>query len=134
MENPGVMSLWIGNFRTKQSLKEYVEIKFDEVGDRIQSKFMRDFNLDFIDYNQDLLESTLIEDSTTSLTTLLSGSSYETEILSQFVEHYGEELPEIYDSVIRLYDFEYDGDIDEVKFKSGNLIYMGSAVYEEWDE
>ncbi|KAA0745182.1 hypothetical protein DN389_11980 [Bacillus sp. AY3-1] len=134
MENPGVMSLWIGNFRTKQSLKEYVEIKFDEVGDRTQSKFMRDFNLDFIDYNQDLLESTLIEDSTTSLTTLLSGSSYETEILSQFVEHYGEELPEIYDSVIRLYDFEYDGDIDEVKFKSGNLIYMGSVVYEEWDE
>ncbi|MCU4766522.1 immunity 22 family protein [Bacillus toyonensis] len=134
MENPGVMSLWIGDFRTKQSLKEYVEIKFDEVGDRTQSKFMRDFNLDFIDYNQDLLESTLIEDSTTSLTTLLSGSSYETEILSQFVEHYGEELPEIYDSVIRLYDFEYDGDIDEVKFKSGNLIYMGSVVYEEWDE
>ena len=71
------MSLWIGNFRTKQSLKEYVEIKFDEVGDRIQSKFMRDFNIDFIDYNQDLLESTLIEGSTTSLTTLLSGSSYE---------------------------------------------------------
>jgi len=134
MENPGVMSLWIGNFRTKQSLKEYVEIKFDEVGDRTQSKFMRDFNLDFIDYNQDLLESTLIEDSTTSLTTLLSGSSYETEILSQFAEHYGEELPEIYDSVIRLYDFEYDGDIDEVKFKSGNLIYMGSVVYEGWDE
>lgn len=134
MENPGVMSLWIGNFRTKQSLKEYVEIKFDEVGDRTQSKFMRDFNLDFIDYNQDLLESTLIGDSTTSLTTLLSGSSYETEILSQFVEHYGEELPEIYDSVIRLYDFEYDGDIDEVKFKSRNLIYMGSVVYEEWDE
>ncbi|HDR7613251.1 TPA: immunity 22 family protein [Bacillus mycoides] len=134
MENPGVMSLWIGNFRTKQSLKEYVEIKFDEIGDRIQSKFMRDFNIDFIDYNQDLLESTLIENSTTSLTNLLNGSSYEAEILSQFVEHYAEELPETYDSIIRLYDFEYDGDIDEVKFKSGNLIYMGSVVYEEWDE
>ncbi|WP_411501274.1 immunity 22 family protein [Bacillus thuringiensis] len=134
MEKPSVMSLWIGNFRTKQSLKEYVEIKFDEVGDRIQSKFMRDFNIDFIDYNQDLLESILIEGSTTSLTTPLSGSSYEAEILSQFVEHYGEELPETDDSVIRLYDFEYDGDIDEVKFKSGNLIYMGSVVYEEWDE
>lgn len=131
MENPEVMSLWIGNFRTKQTLKEYVEIKFDEVGDRIQSKFMRDFN---IDYNQDLLENTLIEGSTTSLITLLSGSSYEAEILSRFVEYYGEELPETYDSVIRLYDFEYDGDIDEVKFKSGNLIYMGSVVYEEWDE
>ncbi len=76
----------------------------------------------------------MIEGSTTSLTTLLSGSSYEAGILSQFVEHYGEELPETYDSVIRLYDFEYDGDIDEVKFKSGNLIYMGSVVYEEWDE
>ncbi|EOO65105.1 hypothetical protein IIC_06164 [Bacillus cereus VD021] len=134
MENPGVMSLWRGNFRTKQSLKEYVEINFDKIGDRIQSKFMRDFNIDFIDYNQDLLESTLIENSTTSLTNLLNGSSYEAEILSQFVEHYREELPETYDSIIRLYDFGYDGEIDEVKFKSGNLIYMGSVVYEEWDE
>ena len=95
---------------------------------------MRDFNLDFIDYNQDLLESTLIEDSTTSLTTLLSGSSYETEILSQFVEHYGKNCQK---SMILLLDymiFEYDGDIDEVKFISGNLIHMGSVVYEEWDE
>ncbi|PFK32906.1 hypothetical protein COI93_19170 [Bacillus cereus] len=74
---------------------------FDEIGDRIHSKFMRDFNIDFIDYNQDLLESTLIENSTTSLTNLLNGYSYEAEILSQFVEHYGEELPETYDSIIR---------------------------------
>lgn len=134
MENPGVMSLWIGNFRTKQNLKDYVEIKFDEDGDRIPSQFMRDFHLDFIEYNQDLLESTFIEDSTTSLALLLSGSSYEVDILPQFVEHYGEELPEGYNSAIKLYDFEYDGEVDTTKFKSGNLIYMGSVVYEEWDE
>ena len=130
MENPGVMSLWIGNFRTKQNLKEYVEIKFDEVGDRIPSQFMRDFHLDFIEYNQDLLESTFIEDCTTSLALLLRGSSYEADILPQFVE----QLPEGYNSAIRLYDFEYDEEVDETKFKSGNLIYMGSIVYEEWNE
>jgi hypothetical protein len=90
---------------------------------------MRDLNIDFIDYSQDLLESTLIEDSTTSLTTLLSDSSYKAEVLSQFVKCYRGEFPETYDSVIRLYDFEYDGDIDEVKFKSGNLIYMEAVVY-----
>lgn len=134
MENPGVMSLWLGNFRTKQSLKKYVEIKFDEMGDRIQSQFMKDFNIDFVEYNQDLLECTLIENSNSSLATLLGGSSYETEVLSQFMEHYGEELPETYDSVIRLFDFEYGGNIDEVKFKSGQLIYMGSVVYEAWVE
>ena len=91
---------------------------------------MRDLNIDFIDYSQDLLESTLIEDSTTSLTTLLSDSSYKAEFLSQFVKCYRGEFPETYDSVIRLYNFEYDGDIDEVKFKSGNLIYMEAVVYE----
>ena len=90
---------------------------------------MRDLNIDFIDYSQGLLESTLIEDSTTSLTTLFSDSSYKAEFLSQFVKCYRGEFPETYDSVIRLYDFEYDGDIDEVKFKSGNLIYMEAVVY-----
>ncbi|MGG2016497.1 immunity 22 family protein [Bacillus sp. S10(2024)] len=134
MENPDVMSLWIGNFKTKQNLKEYVEIKFDKVGDGIPSQFMRDFHLDFIEYNQDLLESTFIGDSTTSLALLLRGSSYEADILPQFVEHYGVELLESYNSAIRLYDFEYDEEIDETKFKSGNLIYMGSVVYEEWNE
>lgn len=66
----------------------------------------------------------MIEDSTTSLTTLLSDSSYKAEFLSQFVKCYRGEFPETYDSVIRLYDFEYDGDIDEVKFKS-----VEAAVY-----
>ncbi|MFP9130289.1 immunity 22 family protein [Niallia sp. BSM11] len=131
MENPGVMSLWIGNFKTKNNLKEYIEIKFDEVGDRIQSEFMNDFGMDFTSYNQDLLEISFRAVSTASLTTLLSGSSYESVILLQFVEHYGEVFSETYDSVIKLYDFEYEGNIEKVKFKDGNLTYLGSVYYEE---
>ncbi|WP_255257304.1 MULTISPECIES: immunity 22 family protein [Bacillus] len=60
MENPGVMSLWLGNFKSKEMLQKYVEIKFDEKGDRIPSQFMRDFQINFIDYNEDLLEITFI--------------------------------------------------------------------------
>ena len=88
----------------------------------------------FTNYNQDLLEISFSKVPTASLTTLLSGSSYESEILLQFVEQHGEELPVIYDSVIKLYDFKYAGARDEVKFKNGNSTYMGAVFYEEWDD
>ncbi|MGM0923926.1 MAG: immunity 22 family protein [Bacillota bacterium] len=134
MENPGVLSLWLGNFPTEDELKQYVELKFNKLGDRISSKFMQDFNIDFVDYNQDLLERTFINHSTKSLKVLLKGSSYEDKLLPQLIEHYGESIKENFNSVIRLYDFEYNEVVDEVKSANKNILFMGAVTYEEWDE
>ncbi|MFJ8526920.1 immunity 22 family protein [Bacillus sp. NPDC094106] len=135
MENPGVMSLWLGNFKSKEMLQKYVEIKFDEQGDRIQSQFMRDFQIDFIDYNEDLLEIAFIDISTTSLQLLLEGASYNERIVSQFIDYYGKHMSESYNAVIKVYDFEHNEDIEEVNVvENGQLVFAGAAVYEEWGE
>ncbi|MDM5186409.1 immunity 22 family protein [Bacillus sp. DX4.1] len=135
MENPGVMSLWLGNFKSKEMLQKYVEIKFDEQGDRIPSQFMRDFHIDFIDYNEDLLERTFIDISTASLQLLLEGASYNEIVVSQFIEHYGEHMLESYNAVIRVYDFEHNEAVEEANVVgNGHIVFAGAVVYEEWEE
>ncbi|PDY46417.1 hypothetical protein COL30_21120 [Bacillus pseudomycoides] len=125
------MSLWLGNFKSKEMLQKYVEIKFDEQGDRILSQFMRDFQIDFIDYNEDLLEITFIDISTTSLQLLLEGASYYEKIISQFTDYYGERMLESYNAVIRVYDFEYS---EANAVENRNIVFAGAVVYEEWEE
>lgn len=126
--------MWLGNFSTEDELKQYVEIKFNKLGDRISSKFMQDFKIDFVDYNQDLLESTFINHTTKSLKVFLKGSSFEDKILPQFIDYYGETIEGNFNSVIRLYDFEYNEVVDEVKSANKNNVFMGAVTYEEWDE
>lgn len=61
MENSGVVSLWFGNCSNKDTLSKYIEIKYDDKGDRIPSSFMNDFQIDFTEYNHNLLECTCSE-------------------------------------------------------------------------
>ncbi len=131
IENLGVMSLWLGNFKSKEILQEYVKIQFDEQGDRIPSQFMRDFHIDFVDYNEDLLEITFIDISTTYIQLLLDGASYYEKITSQFTDYYGERMLESYNAVIRVYDAEYS-EVNPVENR--RVVFAGAVVYEEWEE
>ncbi|HDR7659162.1 MULTISPECIES: immunity 22 family protein [Bacillus] len=131
MESPGVVSLWSGNCTSKMVLRKYVEIKYDNEGNRIPSRFMTDFQIDFIEYNQDLLECTYNEHVTSSLSELLQNASYSELIISELIDFYGENLEEQYNTVIRLYDFEYEELVEEAKLDSRNFKYIGSVIYED---
>ncbi|MCU5097584.1 MULTISPECIES: immunity 22 family protein [Bacillus] len=131
MESPGAVSLWFGNCTSEMVLRKYVEIKYDNEGNRIPSRFMTDFQIDFIEYNQDLLECTYSEHVTSSLSELLQNASYSELIISELIDFYGENLEEQYNTVIRLYDFEYEELVKEAKLDGRNMKYMGSVIYED---
>ncbi|WP_242214116.1 immunity 22 family protein [Bacillus cereus group sp. BfR-BA-01383] len=131
MESPGAVSLWFGNCSSKVVLRKYVEIKYDNEGNRIPSRFMNDFQIDFTEYHQDLLECTYNEHVTSSLSELLKNASYSESMISELEEFYGENLEEQYNIVIRLYDFEYEELVEEAKLDGRNLKYMGSIIYED---
>ncbi len=123
MENPGAVSHWFGNCSNKDILSKYVEIKFDDNGDSIPSSFMNDFQIDFIEYNQDLLECTYSENPTPSLSELLKNASYSDSIIVELEEFYGKTLEEEYNIVIRLYDFEYEEFVEEAKLDGRKLTW-----------
>ncbi len=131
MENPGAVSLWFGNCSDEDLLSKYVEIKYDNAGDRIPSSFMNDFQINFLEYNQDLLERTYNEYPTSSLSELLKNASYSDSLISELEDFYGESLEEPYNIVIRLYDFEYEELVEEAKLDGRKLKYMGSVIYED---
>ena len=131
MESPGAVSLWFGNGTSEMVLRKYVEIKYDNEGNRISSRFMTDFQIDFIEYNQDLLEYTYSEHVTSSLSELLQNASYSESIISELIEFYVGNLEEQYNTVIRLYDFEYEELVEEAKLDGRSLKYMGSVIYED---
>lgn len=131
MDSPGVVSLWFGNCTNEDFLRKYVEIKYDEKDDRVQSTFMRDFEIDIIGYNQDLLELTYSDSATSSLSELLKNASYSEIMLQELVEFYGDKLTEKYNVAIRLYDFEYEVGIEEAVLDDKKLTFIGSLIYEE---
>ncbi|MBH0156651.1 immunity 22 family protein [Fictibacillus sp. 5RED26] len=131
MENLGAVSLWFGNCSTEDLLRKYVEIKYDNKGDRIPSSFMNDFKIDFLEYNQDLFECTYNEYPTSSFSELLKNASYSDELISKLKDFYGESSEKKYNIVIRLYDFEYEELVEEAKLDGRNLKYMESVIYED---
>ncbi len=131
MNNPGAVSIWLGNYSSEEFIIEYLSVKYNEHGDGVPSKFMIDFKIDFIDFDEDLLEYTYINSPTSSLTELLKNSSYSEIMIRELAEFYGDELTEKYNAAIRIYDFEYEETVEETILNGRRLVYMGSVIYEE---
>ncbi|KQO01440.1 hypothetical protein ASF12_14765 [Paenibacillus sp. Leaf72] len=130
MDSPGTVSLWFGKCDSEDEMRHYLAIKFDEQGDRMKSKFMIDFHLDFIDYNEDLVEFTYLNLPTTSIAELLKNASYSESMTNELVDFYGDELSEECNVVIRLYDVEYEGAVEEAILHGEKIEFMGSVIYE----
>lgn len=41
-----MVSIWLGNIKNENSIEEYVDLKYDEDGESVPSKFFIDFNID----------------------------------------------------------------------------------------
>ncbi|MDD1511795.1 immunity 22 family protein [Priestia megaterium] len=125
MEQVGYVSLWIGKFSTSEKLEKYLLVAYTEEGDAIPSQFEKDFKVDY--YDEDFSEAHYAEQDIRKLSRLLEGCSYDDVVIPNFVEKYGEYLPDGFTSMILIYDFQHnkksDNEINGVK-------YLGSIRYE----
>ncbi|MEJ9306855.1 immunity 22 family protein [Priestia megaterium] len=125
MEQIGYASLWIGKFSTSEELEKYLLVAYTEDGDAIPSQFEKDFKVDYFD--EDFSEAHYANQDMRKLSHLLKGCSYDDVVIPNFVEKYGEYLPDGSDSMILIYDFQHnkksDNEINGVK-------YLGSIRYE----
>lgn len=100
------VSLWLGKFSTSDEFSEYVETDFSEDGDYIKSKFQEDFGI--MEYNLDFMEKDWLSDYCDDLESLLSGFSYDYQIIPEFQKIICKEKLINYNSILLLYDFEYE--------------------------
>lgn len=115
------VSLWLGLFENADEFKDYIEVLYDEDANYIPSKFQKKYGIK--KYDLDAIESDWISDRCSDAESLLTGFSGDYEIIPQFQEMLKNKNIENYNSIILLYNFEYDGSnyIDE------KLQYIGCA-------
>ncbi|MGZ0880265.1 immunity 22 family protein [Priestia megaterium] len=125
MEQIGYVSLWVCKFSSSEELENYLLVAYTEDGDAIPSQFEQEFKIDY--YDEDFSEALYADEETLNLLQLLEGCSYDDVVIPNFVEEYGEYLLNGFNSMILLYDFQYNK-------KSGNELsgvkYLGSVRYE----
>ncbi|KWW21740.1 hypothetical protein AS888_04330 [Peribacillus simplex] len=107
MEYSGVVSVWFGVSKSFENLEEYVDIKYTEDGDSIDSKFGTNFEFGY--YDEDNIEICFYEKPKNNIDDILNDFSYSEVIIPNIKELVnGDNLTYWINSVIVLYDFQYD--------------------------
>ncbi len=123
MEKEGFVSLFIGNSKSYNDLQNYILNSYTEDGDLLSSEFEKDFNIDY--YNEDFREVEFYDEPSNDLRVLLEGFSYDEEIIPKFIELCGERLNQEANSVILLYNFQYNGNVNE----KNQFRFLGTVQY-----
>ncbi|QPA30749.1 immunity 22 family protein [Thermaerobacillus caldiproteolyticus] len=123
MDKEGFVSLFIGSSKSYKDLQNYILNSYTEDGDLLPSEFEKDFNIDY--YNEDFREVEFYDEPSNVLRFLLEGFSYDEEIIPKFIELCGERLNQEANSVILLYDFQYNGNVNG----KNQFRFLGAVQY-----
>lgn len=127
MQKENSVSLWLGNIKLSKDLNKYLKVKYSVDGDLIPSDFAKDFKIRR--YDDDFREAEFYEEPSNNIYELLEGFSYDNVIIDYFKSILKETLSESYNTVILLYNFEYDSSVIEINNSSGYFKYIGSTKY-----
>ncbi|WNF34865.1 immunity 22 family protein [Aeribacillus composti] len=94
-----------------------------EDGDLLPSEFEKDFNIDY--YNEDFRKVEFYDEPSNDCRVLLEGFSYDEEIIPKFIEFCGDCLNQEANSVLLLYNFQYNGNINE----KHQFRFLGAVQY-----
>lgn len=129
MEKNGVVSLWLGNMKTDEFLKDYVDLKYTDEGEWQKSQFLIDFNIDMDNIEEDFIEKVLYTETNDDIETLLLGCSYENIVIPNIKKIINNKLNDKFNAVILLYNFEYNGEEIYINNEHYKIKYIGSVLY-----
>ncbi|GKX65860.1 immunity 22 family protein [Inconstantimicrobium mannanitabidum] len=131
MESKGQVSIWVGNFSEFKELERYVESGYTEDGDSVDSKFEADFGIEY--YDEDFREINMFEEPQESFTCMLQEHSYYNSIIKNYTKEQNDCLGTKYNSIILLYNFNYNKNVKEIQESDRYIKYIGSVEYDEMD-
>ncbi len=129
MEREGYVSIWIGIFSSDSELQKYLELGFTDDGDYIPSQFMKDYNIDVEDFEEDFLERNWINKATISINELIKRCSYEDRVLNEINTFKSDHNIEKLNTAVLLYNFQYDGKIECIEYDDCTLRFYGFVKF-----
>ena len=106
MIKKNMVSLWLGKFDSSYEFDEYVDMKFDEDGNYINSNFQKEFSI--LSYDLHSIEKDWIDNTCNSVEELLYGFSYDEIIIRKFKDVIKCKDLSKYNSILLLYNYEYE--------------------------
>jgi len=108
MQKQQKVSLWIGNFTSQTALNNFLKENFTDDGD-VSSQFMEAFQIDYIDHD---FQEVYFYKNETSKEKIFNNFSYIDSFLTEIPETNWQQ----YNSIILLYNFEFQRNIKENKY------------------
>ncbi|HEK9100075.1 immunity 22 family protein [Bacillus pfraonensis] len=130
MEYKGMASLWLGTSQSLNQLQKYVDMEYTEDGDSIDSKFGVNFGFGYYDEYQ--IEIMFYEEAKIHIEEVLQDFSYSEIIIPRFKDLMKRvDVEDNINSVIVLYDFQYDGEKVKDAYEGLEFIFVGAVPYYE---
>ncbi len=107
MKNEKFVSLWVGNTKSEEELKNYVKLVYTDNGECLSSSFAREFRVNLDEIDEDYIECAHYTQQSDMISILLKGCSYEDEVVRKFNAKFGNNLNSMYNSVILIYDYKH---------------------------
>ncbi len=159
-ENSGYVSIWLGNFNDNEQLNDYLdtvyqdehesdkdfakklaqlfvvgnqkrpyEREFRELYDEFYNQFAYDFGLTF---EEDFREAVCYAIASNKLNQLIHDDfAFAEQFKKPMISKVGNDLPIAYNTIILLYDVNYDGHISTIHHGTFSLEFLGSIQLEE---
>lgn len=121
------VSLWIGNTKSDKELWDYVRLDYTDDGKEIVSDFIREFDVNSDEFDEDYIESVRYPQQSNLISELLIGCSYENEVISGFVSQFGDKLESMHNSVILLYNYQHIPNNSTISNDCCRFMYIGSV-------
>lgn len=108
MEEEGIVSIWLGNFESKEALAAYAEARFqkDENGEAVPSFTQDFFNGDLWPFEPDVFD---YEMTTPSQDPATVAEPLGEALAGSLAELYSKGFDQSYNAIIVVYDYQFEG-------------------------
>jgi Immunity protein 22 len=127
MEQEGFVSLWVGEFTSKEKFEDYFYIEYTDDGDANPSNFEEDFSIEY--YDEDFREVVFFQQPVSNPNELLKGFSYDETLIPKFHDMLVKNAPDSVNAVVLLYNFKYHPIAVDNKASINRLQYIGAVLY-----
>lgn len=109
MEEEGIVSIWLGNFESKEALESYAEARFkrNENGEKVQSFTQDFFNGDLWPFEPEVFDYEF--NGAPSQDPAVVAEPLGEELCAALAELYSKGLDQPYNAVIAVYDYQFEG-------------------------
>ena len=109
MEEEGIVSIWLGNFETKEALEDYAEARFkrNENGEKVQSFTQDFFNGDLWPFEPEVFDYELNDAASTDPATVAEPLGE--ALAGALAELYSKGFEQPYNAIIAVYDYQFEG-------------------------